>query len=332
MKNFRESSIKIFTLVLALIITVAIVPNALATVTDLSEGGNSAPVAKDLEISTYKEVRITGNFQAVDPEGDMIEYKLITEPKKGAVEISEDGQFAYTPAEGKKGKDTFTYVAVDAMGNVSNEATVKIIIEKKSTNITYSDMDDNNAYYAALRLAEEGIFVGEVIGDKYFFNPDTVVTRGEFLAMCLNASGAEILEDITRTGFADDEEISSWLKPYVTTALMSGVIKGICSDEGNLIFAASEPVTVAQASVILNGVMDISDETSVETLRAETSASELGWAYQATINLSAKNIISGSLTDVYENEMTRADVAEMICNAIDEVNDVSSSKLLSWAQ
>lgn len=51
-------------------------------------------------------------------------------------------------------------MAVDAVGNSSDPATVKIKIEKPNTKVTYADMG-RPAHKAAIRLAEEGIFVGE---------------------------------------------------------------------------------------------------------------------------------------------------------------------------
>ena len=72
--------------------------------------------------------------------------------------MPEDGssEFVYTPYENKTGKDSFTYVAVDAVGNSSDPATVKIKIEKPNTKVTYADMDGDPAHKAAIRLAEEG--------------------------------------------------------------------------------------------------------------------------------------------------------------------------------
>ena len=126
------------------------------------------------------------------------------------------------PYENKTGKDSFTYVAVDAVGNSSDPATVKIKIEKPNTKVTYADMDGDPAHKAAIRLAEEGIFVGECMGGAYFFQPDAAVTRGEFVAMAMNAAGMEALEDVERTGFADDVSIPTWAKPYVSSALKAG--------------------------------------------------------------------------------------------------------------
>ena len=93
---------------------------------------NAAPIAQDLELSTYKNVAATGQFSAVDPEGDLLTFRLVDKPARGAVTLPEDGSttFTYTPYENKTGKDSFTYVAVDAVGNTSEPATVKVKIEK----------------------------------------------------------------------------------------------------------------------------------------------------------------------------------------------------------
>ena len=107
---------------------------------------------------------VTQRFSAVDPEGDLLSYRLADKPSRGSVELGENGAFTYTPYENKTGKDTFTYVAVDSAGNLSNPAKVSIRIEKAATTVTYADMGANAAHKAAVRLAELGILRGEQIG------------------------------------------------------------------------------------------------------------------------------------------------------------------------
>lgn len=291
---------------------------------------NYAPIAENLYYTTYKGVSINGNFQAVDPEGDMLSFRLVASPKKGTLQISE-GSFVYTPAGSKKGKDSFTYVAIDTAGNISAEAKVNILIEKQSTKITYSDMENNGSHYSALRLAEEGIFVGEKISDKYFFNPDRTVTRGEFLTMCISMAEIEPLEDITRTGFADDEEMPLWVKPYVSTALMSGLVKGYATMTGAIIFDASSPISNAEAAVLLDNILDISD---VEISMVSIDPAVPAWAYQATSNLSACDIIPQSAVNSASSSsaLTRGQAAEMLSSAMDFIEArKSNDSLLSWA-
>jgi hypothetical protein len=104
---------------------------------------------------------------------------------------------------------------------------------------------------------------GEKLGSEYLFRPDTPVTRGEFLAMCLAMNDTETLRGITRTGFSDDESIPMWVKPYVSTALMSGIITGFKNNDGQLVFASQAPITFSEAAVILNNSLKITDVISV---------------------------------------------------------------------
>jgi hypothetical protein len=323
--------------VIAIVLTVmaggllwAGVPALAAEIVTTAVSENTKPIAENLEYTTYRNIAVRGSFAATDPDGDPVTFEISTNPKKGAIQNGEDGSFVYTPNPGKKGRDSFTYVAIDSEGNISGEATVVIEIKKQSTDVIYSDMKDNDAYYAALVLAEKGVLTGEQLGNEYFFRPDTTVTRGEFLAMCLSISDTETLKDITRTGFYDDASIPMWAKPYVSTALMSGIISGYKNDEGRLIFASQEPITFSEAAVILNNVLKITDVISVSTV--ETEAAPV-WAYQAAINLYACDILPRDTASLYNQCVTRADAAEMLVKSVELLNARDDgNSLLSWAK
>lgn len=57
-------------------------------------------------------VRVSGQTEgtvgAVDPEGDALTYSLVSGTRFGTVQITDDGDFAYTPGEGYTGTDAFT--------------------------------------------------------------------------------------------------------------------------------------------------------------------------------------------------------------------------------
>ena len=274
---------------------------------------NGAPVAENLELTTYKNVAVTEQFTAVDPEGDLLTYHVLKKPARGSVTLSEDGSgtFVYTPYENKTGKDSFTYVAVDAVGNASDPATVKIKIEKADTKVTYSDMDGNPAHKAAIRLAEEGLFVGECMGGAYFFQPEAQVTRSEFVAMVMDAAGVETLAEVERTGFADDEAIPTWAKGYAASALKAGLVQGTLAADGQVVFQAESPITAAEASVLLDRALQITD-VSADAL-AETDVPV--WAAQSAANLSTCGMLSldGSLRE----PLTRAEAAQLLCSALE---------------
>jgi hypothetical protein len=220
---------------------------------------NLPPIAENLDFSTFRDVPINEKLSAADPERDAVTFEIVSQPRRGSVTILDDGTFLYTPRERFRGRDSFGYVAVDSFGNVSAEATVSINVKRQSGRTNYVDMDGNSAAFAALVLAENGIFTGETLGGRQFFRPEKTVSRGEFLAMALKTAEVDILPGVTRTGFYDDERIPLWIKPYVSTALMDGVISGYRNSAGRIVFSPDSPITFSEAAVILNNLLDITD-------------------------------------------------------------------------
>lgn len=272
---------------------------------------NSAPVARDMEFTTYKNVAVTERFDGVDPEGDLLTYHVVKKPARGAVTVQEDGTFVYTPYENKTGKDTFTYVAVDAVGNSSDPATVKVKIEKPDTKVTYADLDGNPAHKAAVRLAEEEIFVGECMNGAYFFCPDEPVTRSQFVAMVMDTAGLETLEDVECTGFADDGIIETWAKPYVASALKSGLIQGSLDESGQAVFRGGETVTAAEAAVLLDRALQVTDVDAQTFASADAPA----WAAQSAANLSTCGMLDSGTS--LGTQLTRGEAAQLLCAALE---------------
>lgn len=271
------------------------------------EADKSCPIAENLEITTYRNVSVEGQLRAKDPNGDVLSYKITTEPTKGEITLKDDGSFVYTPADGKRGRDYFGYRAADTKGNSSAEATVLISIKKQKTEVCYSDLNGSGAEYAACVLAEEGVFVGECIGSQYMFRPEAQVSRGDFLKMCMELSNYDVLSGVITTGFADDNDIPAYLKPYVSTALLAGVIRGYSNGSRTAIFDPSGYISYPEAAVILNKTMRLTD-VNTESMTGTAPV----WAEQACSNLSACRISD------YQGEelLTRADCANMLLGAM----------------
>lgn len=271
---------------------------------------NHPPVAQELSLTTYRDVVLTGRFSAVDPEGDLLTFQLVKKPARGAVTLPTDGSdtFTYTPYEGKTGKDTFTYIAMDAVGNTSAPATVTIQIEKPDTKITYADMAGHPACNAALRLAAEGVLVGECLGGTYFFQPDAAVSRSQFVAMAMDALDVDALEDVTTTGFADDTSIPQWAKPYAAAALKDGLVQGTLDSQGQAVFQPDAPITRAEATVFLNRVLNVTD------VSAETFAAAPAWAAQSAANLASCGMLDEDT--VLSDPLTRAQAAQLLVDAM----------------
>lgn len=280
---------------------------------------NSSPVAENLEFTTYKNVAYTGQFAAVDPEGDLITFQLVDKPARGAISMPEENgtEFVYTPYENKTGKDSFTYVAVDSVGNISAEATVKIKIEKPSTKVTYEDMNGHPAYNAAIKLAEEGVYIGAIMDGAYYFQPDLPVSRSEFLALAMSTAGQDALEGVKTTGFFDDDAIATWAKPYVSSALKSGLIQGTVTNEGQVVFCGENIITEAEAAVLLNRLLSVTN-VSAETWSGNSSAVP-SWASQAVMNLETVGVLQtdSSGTFTLGSTLTRANAAQMLAAALD---------------
>jgi hypothetical protein len=299
------------------------------TTIEIGDGGNAAPIAENLELTTFRGVEVAGQFKAVDPDGDAVTFEITAMPKKGAAALTENGGFTYSPEASARGKDTFGYVAVDSRGAVSKPASVTVGIKKQNTKITYSDMGGNSAEYAALVLAEKGVFTGEKMGDRYFFRPEQAVSRGEFLAMCMSAAGSETLDGVKKTGFFDDAEIPAWAKPYVSAALLDGVISGYRDTLGRPVFNSAAPITFSEAAVVLNKTLGITDVYAVGAFRAEDSAVPV-WARAASANLVSCDILPTGLAGISGDAVTRAAAAKMLSGAIDVIGARSSGGLLSW--
>lgn len=280
---------------------------------------NEAPVAHDMDLFTYKNIEITCYFDVTDPESDYLTFQIVDPPARGSVTISEHGSssFLYTPYENKVGKDEFSYIVTDSSGNVSNEAVVKMQIEKADTPVIYGDMKGHSAHKSAVSLAEAGIFVGECVGETYLFHPDTEVTREEFLSLAMAVAKLEPLEEMTTTGFYDDESISTWSKSYVSAALLSGVIHGTNDEKGRAVFQGDSVVTLGEASVILDNLLNISPVTDV---------SGQHWASQASANLTAVGVTSHTPLPA---SMNRGEVAELLDGALALVKE-KEDNWLTW--
>lgn len=271
---------------------------------------SSMPIAENLEITTYREVSVGGQLKAVDPDGDVLTYKITTQPTKGTIELTDDGKFVYTPEKGKKGSDYFGYKAEDKDKNSSSEATVIIRIEKQKSAVNYTDLIGDHAQYAATMLAENELFVGECLGGEYIFNPNAPVSRSEFLTMCLNINDFDILDGVITTGFADDESIADYQKPYISTALLTGVVSGYSDGMTAAVFNGNDNISYTEAAVMLNKSMNLTDVSA-----KNYGESAPVWAAQSVANLDSCRI-SDNVSVGAEEPLTRADCAQLLSEAM----------------
>ena len=262
---------------------------------------DKAPVAEDSAVETYKNLPNEGRLKVSDPEGQAMTFTVTRQPKRGAVEVREDGTFLYTPKKNKVGVDSFTYTATDPAGNVSREATVTIQIMKPSDATQYTDTVGQSCRFAAEWMKNTGLFVGEKIGGALCFNSDRSVSRGEFLAMMVKALNIPVDEEADFTGYTD--EAPQWLKPYLAAALRSGLTAGVQTLEAGA-FGAYDSITGGEAAVMLQNAMDL----TVSAAALEDAEDSWAAAAVAAMNENGIAITAG-------DTLTRGQVAEILYQA-----------------
>ena len=286
------------------------------------------PTAEDGSLEAYKNIAGSGTLSAADPEGKPLTYNLVKEPKRGSVELHEDGTFTYTPDKNKVGKDSFTYTVTDSGGNTSEEAKISIEIRKPTDKATYADMDgDPDAFYA-MWLKEAGLFTGATVGGNLCFEPEKTVSRGEFLVMVMKLVDAQADETGLTSGFSDEAAPPVWLQPYIVSALGSGMISGVSSEDG-VVFRPEAALSRAEAAVMLQNVLQLPAPTA-KTVFSETDAAAVpAWAADATAALSAAGISLGDTAQA--DAITRREVAKLLY----EVSNLIAGETLEtfyWAQ
>lgn len=263
---------------------------------------DGAPIAENLELTTYRGISVGGRLKAFDPEGEEVHFRITTEPRKGALTLGEDGEFVYTPADGKRGRDYFGYCATDPNGNVSQEATVVITIRKAGKGAGYADTAGLSCEYAACVLAEKGLFTGRCVCGQYLFEPEEMVTCGEFLTLCMETAGIEPAETAVSTG-TEATAAPAWVQQYVDAAVSEG-----CPiptfDEGT--FDADAPVTLGAAAQTLSKALRI---TPLSSAAVEESAEARA----------IQELVSCGLLPIgmeAETSLTRGQAAELLLKAI----------------
>ena len=284
---------------------------------------NEPPQANDSELETYKNIANNGKLSVTDPENGKLTYTIITEPKRGTVEIQEDGTFVYTPKKNKVGTDRFTFVATDDAGNISNEATVTVEILKPSSKTTYADMTGDPDAFTAMWMREQDLFTGETVSGVLCFNPDTQVTRGEFLVMLMDLLELEPEDAQLTSGFADESDTPAWLQPYVVSALSNGIISGISSDAG-MVFRPAASLTKAEAAVMVQNILNLPTDAASSITDTATPA----WAEDAVSALAEAGILPDA-TQTME-PVTRREASQILYAVWSNKPDADYG-LLAWA-
>ncbi|MCL2056988.1 MAG: hypothetical protein FWH02_07215 [Oscillospiraceae bacterium] len=291
---------------------------AFAVVTFVPRGG--APVTASLQISilqqiapppeiegisleTLRNIPISGYIPVTDHGSGGVAVRVVRQPQKGLVRIS-DQSFIYEPFSGITGRDIFTVLAVDSSGSLSQEAAVSVSIGKTRTDFSYADMTGHPSHYAAIQLHNHGVMSGRKIGDTWLFDPDTQMSRANFLILAVTAAGLRVSPTVN-TGLENDASIPIWLKPYVKAGLDAGMISPNYGFNFRGVPTRAEAVLMTERAA---NIRDVKDFAITVTDRGDIP----DWAQASYKNLTAHRMLgihdgraapNAALTNSYAAEL-----------------------------
>ena len=261
---------------------------------------DKAPVAQDLSIETYKNLPNDGVLKSSDPEGQRLTYTVVRSPKRGTVEVQNDGTFLYTPKKNKVGVDSFTYTATDPAGNVSRVATVTVQILKPTDARQYTDTAGLSCRFEAEWMRNTGLFIGEQVGGSSCFSPEKTFSRGEFLAMVVKV--LEIPLENTEA-VQVPANTPQWLIPYVAAAQRSGLLADLETSR-----SLDLPITGGEAAVILQNALDLTVSSSLLEVEQTFAGENITAREAACLAVMAENgvVFSGGAA------LTRGEAAQVL--------------------
>lgn len=268
---------------------------------------NDPPTAQDGKLQTYKNIANTGTLCASDPEGEALQFQIVRQPKRGKVELGEDGSFVYTPDRNKVGKDSFSFTASDPAGNVSEEHTIEIEILKPADAATFSDLDAQSQFLAVW-MRSNGLYGGETVAQQLCFCPEKAVTRGEFLVMAMKQANIPPELGLLSSGFADQADAPRWMQSYLVSAMRRGIVSGIPTPD-DLQFMPNRIITAPEAASILCNILHLEKSQAVsndDTSLPAWAAGSLQAAALAGLTLPEDN-----------DDLTRLEAARLLYSAME---------------
>lgn len=211
---------------------------------------DDAPVANDDAITTPEDTPTSGNVLAndSDPDGKPLTVTLGDSPTKGTLELSDNGDFTYTPDPEFSGTDSFTYTVSD--GQFTDTATVTITVAPINDPITAVDhmvtIDEDSGVASGNLLTH--------VRDQNPDGPDEVLTiiaikgwnHGSFT---ISADGNYVYTPVP--DFHGTDELLYTVSDGATTAV--GTVKIVVKPVDDPITAVHETVTFAEDQGVLNG-------------------------------------------------------------------------------
>ena len=131
----------------------------------------------------------------------------------------------------------------------------------------------------------------------------------------MNAMGAKSIPELSKTRFADDEDISPNYKGYFESAFSLGIIEGERKSDGVYVNPKSQ-ITIAEASVIINKIIGASTGEVTTTFADDEEIPD--WARSAIASLNEIGIIEKENGKIKPNSpLTRAQTAQILMSLLE---------------
>ena len=268
---------------------------------------NLAPVVSDSVMKAVSGIGCEAKLDINEPNGDDFTVNVITYPRDGVIAIDDNGKITYTPNIGFSGKDTLVYTVTDRFGEVSDRATLAINVEKNENNIVFADMTESSDHLYAYRVCSADVMVYRLTDGKYYFDPESSVSKIEFLVMMMNAAGLDVdIAAVADSAVSDDNELSSGLKGYLSAANEQSLIK---LDNGA--FSPFDKITVADAAYMISSALKLPGigSESVET----------GTGDRTLASILAANKAGFFESSDPSHTLSKQETAAILCKVIDYI-------------
>lgn len=213
----------------------------------------------------------------------------------------------------------------DIMGGTVDPKSRTISIDTDKTGyfaaaIYYQSFDDITHHWAK-RDIEFLVARGAISGiSKDKFNPDSNVTREEFVTFLVKALGIQPYNP-DRESY-DDVDKGDWSYQYIEGAARTGLISGVSHDY----FAPKRPITREEAAILLSragNFKPVKEQEMVKVLSTFTDSDKISWwAKNDLAPVIKAKVLNGSDNGKFlpQNYATRAEAAAMIARLADAVN------------
>lgn len=246
-------------------------------------------------------------------------FAHISGDKKSNLMATEQALYSIVALDRHKSKKSPLYDMTDVskkhldnnFPNKQSEIKIPDIIYQKKT---FSDIDNHPNKSAIEELAKRGIISGK---SQNIYDPSSSMTRAEFAAIIVR--GLSLPTD--KENFFDDVSAEQWFSGYIAGAFRHGIINGVSEREFNplgTITKEEASVMLSRAAKLLGMSTQIYEPRDILSQFTDyTSASQ--WAWNELAFCCQNGIISNDEMELEpKKEITRAEIAQMIFNLIQE--------------